>query len=84
MNLVDDAWICKVCGALNAAYRTTCGRCEENKIKNMKTRQYRSRQGRSDKQYVSSMKALGFALVMILGATLISAVIELVNLFILN
>ena len=82
MNLVDDAWNCKVCGALNAAYRTTCGRCEENKIKDMKKRQYRSRQGRSDKQYESTAKVLGFGALILFGALFVTAVLELVGLFI--
>jgi hypothetical protein len=84
MNLVDDAWNCKVCGALNAAYRTTCGRCEENMIKDMKKRQYRSRQGRSDQQYEDSLKVLGFAALMIFGGLFIAAIVELVELFIVN
>lgn len=29
--LVDNTWICK-CGALNAAYRETCGNCGYTKI----------------------------------------------------
>ena len=29
-HLVDNTWVCK-CGALNAAYRETCGRCEASK-----------------------------------------------------
>ena len=28
--LVDNTWVC-VCGALNAAYRKTCGRCNKAK-----------------------------------------------------
>ena len=70
MHIVDDSWICKVCGALNAAYRTTCGRCEENKLKDMEQRQFRSRQGRSDKQYEESGMVLVLAGALILGATL--------------
>jgi len=27
--LTDNVWNCDECGASNAAYRTTCGRCEE-------------------------------------------------------
>ena len=79
MNLVDDSWNCKVCGALNAAYRTTCGRCEENKLKDMKKRQYRSRQGRSDSQYETSAKVLGFAALMLFGALFVTDIIELVE-----
>lgn len=29
--LVDNSWKCKYCGALNAAYRETCGRCDKPK-----------------------------------------------------
>jgi len=68
MHIIDDSWLCKVCGALNAAYRTTCGRCEENKIKDMEKRQYRSRQGRSDKQYQDSIKILALSGAVLLGA----------------
>lgn len=32
MNLDDNTWNCG-CGALNAAYRTTCGRCNLSKEK---------------------------------------------------
>ena len=28
--LVDNMWVCQ-CGAMNAAYRTTCGNCNEDK-----------------------------------------------------
>jgi len=79
MYLSEHIWTCKVCGAWNAAYRTTCGRCEENKIKDMKKRQYRSRQGRSDSQYETSAKILGFTALMLFGALLIVAVWELVD-----
>ena len=30
MDLVNDAWTCG-CGALNAAYRTECGKCGKPK-----------------------------------------------------
>jgi len=29
MSIVDSIWNCNVCGASNAGYRKTCGRCEE-------------------------------------------------------
>lgn len=47
---------------------------------NKKVRQYRSRQGRSDSQYESSAKVLGFAALMLFGALLIASVWELVDL----
>jgi hypothetical protein len=28
--LVDNVWSCR-CGAMNAAYRTTCGKCDKPK-----------------------------------------------------
>jgi hypothetical protein len=45
----------------------------------MKKRQYRSRQGRSDSQYETSAKILGFTALMLFGALLIVAVWELVD-----
>ena len=35
--------------------------------KTKKVRQYRSRQGRSDKQYESTMKAMGYGCMLFLG-----------------
>ena len=29
--LVDNTWKCNKCGALNAAYKTKCGNCEQEK-----------------------------------------------------
>lgn len=29
MSIVDSIWDCNECGASNAGYRKTCGRCEE-------------------------------------------------------
>jgi len=29
MSIVDSIWNCNECGASNAGYRKTCGRCEE-------------------------------------------------------
>ena len=77
MDLIKDIWTCKECGAWNAAYRTECGKCIEMKEK--KVRQYRSRQGRSDSQYETSAKILGFAALMLFGALLITSIIELVE-----
>lgn len=77
MDLIKDTWTCKECGAWNAAYRTECGKCLEMKEK--KVRQYRSRQGRSDRQYESTMKVLGFAMLMLFGALLIASLIELIE-----
>lgn len=48
----------------------------------MKKRHYRSRQGRSDSQYETSAKILGFAALMLFGALLVTAILELVGLFI--
>ena len=31
--LVDNTWLCKHCGAFNAAYLEKCGRCEKPKPK---------------------------------------------------
>jgi len=77
MDLIKDTWTCKKCGAWNAAYRTECGKCIEMKEK--KVRQYRSRQGRSDSQYESSAKVLGFTALMLFGALLVASIIELVE-----
>lgn len=68
MSLIDSTWTCKECGAWNAAYLSECGKCLE--MKENKVRQYRSRQGRSDKQYEDSAKILALAGVLILGAVL--------------
>jgi ribosomal protein L40E len=77
MDLIKDIWTCKECGAWNAAYRTECGKCLEMKEK--KVRQYRSRQGRSDSQYESSAKVLGFTALILFGALFIASIIELVK-----
>jgi hypothetical protein len=45
-----------------------------------KKRQYRSRQGRSDRQYESSMKVLGFGALMLFGALFIASIVELIDL----
>lgn len=29
--LVDNTWECKHCGALNAAYKDKCGKCDKSK-----------------------------------------------------
>lgn len=76
MDLIKGTWTCKECGAWNAAYRTECGKCLE--MKEIKVRQYRSRQGRRDSQYESSAKILGYATFMFFGALLIAAVWELI------
>lgn len=78
MDLIKDTWTCNKCGAWNAAYRTECGKCLEMKEK--KVRQYRSRQGRSDSQYESTAKVLGFGALMLFGALLIASVWELIDL----
>ena len=54
-----------------------CG-CNGNKKQVMKKRQYRSRQGRSDEQYIDNLKVLAFAGLALFSLILGSAVVELV------
>jgi len=47
-----------------------------------KKRQYRSRQGRSDRQYESSMKIVGFAMLILFGGLFVLSIVELIDLLI--
>ena len=48
-------------------------------MKNTKVRQYRSRQGRSDKQYESSMKAMTLGGILFLGTLIIYGIINAIS-----
>ena len=47
--------------------------------KEKKVRQYRSRQGRSDKQYESNMKAMGYGCMLFLGILVIYGIYSAVT-----
>ena len=74
MDLIKDTWTCKVCGAWNAAYLTECGKCKE--MKETTQKQFRSRQGRSDRQYEDSAKIFTISLALILITMFVSALIS--------
>jgi hypothetical protein len=48
-------------------------------MKNKKVRQYRSRQGRSDKQYESTMKAMGYGCLAFLGILVVYGIYQAVS-----
>lgn len=77
MNLSEHIWTCKVCGAWNAAYLTECGKCKEDNMK--KKRQYRSRQGRSDRQYLASIKVIGAAAILLFGSLFVMSIYKLIT-----
>lgn len=76
MSIIKDTWICKECGAWNAAYRIECGKCLE--MKEYKVRQYRSRQGKRDNQYESTAKILGFTTLILFATVVISLIWQLI------